>query len=98
MFWRGVLSEVKNRDVEGIRIACMDGLSGFPDAVWADLSPAPRHPQGARFHEVYFIQRPEKVRAGLKAVSPCMALPSPVKKPEGRRLRISAGCGTPGTP
>jgi transposase-like protein len=29
----GVLSELKNRGVEDILIACMDGLSGFPDAV-----------------------------------------------------------------
>jgi transposase-like protein len=40
----------------------------------------------------------KKVRAGLKAVSPCMALPPPVRKPEGRRLRISAERGTPRTP
>jgi hypothetical protein len=86
------LSEVKTWGVEGIRIACMDGLSGFPDPVRAGLSPASRRPQGAQFHEVYsllgliprrfaagilyFVQRPEKVRTGLKAVSPCMALPS----------------------
>jgi len=32
-FWMGVLAELKNRGVEDILIACMDGLSGFPDAV-----------------------------------------------------------------
>ena len=31
----GVLTELKNRGVEDILIACMDGLSGFPDAVRA---------------------------------------------------------------
>ena len=34
-FWMGVLTEVKNRGVQDILIACMDGLSGFPEAVRA---------------------------------------------------------------
>jgi transposase-like protein len=34
-FWMGVLAELKNRGVEDILIACMDGLTGFPDAVRA---------------------------------------------------------------
>jgi transposase-like protein len=34
-FWMGVLSELRNRGVEDILIACMDGLSGFPDALRA---------------------------------------------------------------
>jgi transposase-like protein len=34
-FWGGVLNELKNRGVEDILIACMDGLTGFPDAVRA---------------------------------------------------------------
>ena len=34
-FWMGVLTELKNRGVADILIACMDGLSGFPEAVRA---------------------------------------------------------------
>jgi transposase-like protein len=34
-FWMGVLNELKNRGVLDILIACMDGLSGFPEAVRA---------------------------------------------------------------
>jgi putative transposase len=34
-FWMSVLTELKNRGVEDILIACMDGLTGFPDAVKA---------------------------------------------------------------
>jgi transposase-like protein len=34
-FWMGVLSELKNRGLQDILIASMDGLSGFPDAVRA---------------------------------------------------------------
>ena len=32
-FWLQVVNEIKNRGVEDIFIACMDGLKGFPDAV-----------------------------------------------------------------
>jgi putative transposase len=32
-FWMGVLAEMKNRGVQDILIACMDGLTGFPEAV-----------------------------------------------------------------
>ncbi len=34
-FWLGVLTDLKNRGVQDIFIACMDGLTGFPDAVRA---------------------------------------------------------------
>ena len=32
-FWLNVLTELKNRGVEQILIACTDGLTGFPDAI-----------------------------------------------------------------
>jgi putative transposase len=32
-FWLHVLTELKNRGVEDILIACVDGLTGFPDAI-----------------------------------------------------------------
>ncbi len=34
-FWMSVLTEIKNRGVQDILIACMDGLTGFPDALRA---------------------------------------------------------------
>jgi putative transposase len=34
-FWMAVLNELKNRGVGDILIACMDGLTGFPEAVRA---------------------------------------------------------------
>jgi len=34
-FWLGVLTELQNRGVEDILIACVDGLKGFPDAIHA---------------------------------------------------------------
>lgn len=32
-FWLSVVTEIKNRGVEDILIACIDGLKGFPDAI-----------------------------------------------------------------
>lgn len=34
-FWLGVLSELQNRGLKDILIACVDGLTGFPDAIEA---------------------------------------------------------------
>jgi putative transposase len=34
-FWLGVLNELKNRGVDDLFIACVDGLTGFPEAVEA---------------------------------------------------------------
>jgi transposase-like protein len=32
-FWMGIISELKNRGVEDILIACIDGLKGLPEAI-----------------------------------------------------------------
>jgi transposase-like protein len=37
-FWMGVLTEIKNRGLQDILIACMDGLTGFPEACTFSLS------------------------------------------------------------
>ncbi|MCU7869415.1 MAG: IS256 family transposase [Candidatus Thiodiazotropha sp. (ex Lucinoma borealis)] len=34
-FWLGVLTELQNRGIRDILIACVDGLKGFPDAIQA---------------------------------------------------------------
>ena len=34
-FWLSVLTELQNRGLKDILIACVDGLSGFPDAIEA---------------------------------------------------------------
>lgn len=34
-FWAGVLNDLKNRGVQDILIACVDGLKGFPEAIQA---------------------------------------------------------------
>jgi len=37
-FWLGVLNDLKARGVEDILIACIDGLTGFPDAIAASFA------------------------------------------------------------
>lgn len=39
-FWLSVLTELKNRGVEQILIACVDGLKGFPEAIEAEYPEA----------------------------------------------------------
>jgi transposase-like protein len=34
-FWMNVLTDLKNRGVQDIFIACVDGLTGFPEAIAA---------------------------------------------------------------
>jgi putative transposase len=36
-FWLSVLTELKNRGVQDIFIACVDGLKGFPDAIESEF-------------------------------------------------------------
>lgn len=32
-FWMQIITELKNRGVEQIYVACVDGLKGFPEAI-----------------------------------------------------------------
>ena len=34
-FWLGILTELQNRGLQDILIACVDGLKGFPEAIQA---------------------------------------------------------------
>lgn len=36
-FWLGVLTELRNRGVQDILIACVDGLKGFPEAIESEF-------------------------------------------------------------
>lgn len=48
-FWLSVLSDLQNRGVKDILIACVDGLTGFPDAINSI------YPQTEVFSKVYFF-------------------------------------------
>jgi len=39
-FWLGVLNDLKNRGVEDVLVACVDGLVGFPEAIQASFPKA----------------------------------------------------------
>jgi transposase-like protein len=43
-FWLQVVTELKNRGVQDIFIACIDGLKGFPEAIEAVYPPQWRQP------------------------------------------------------
>jgi putative transposase len=71
-FWLGVLTELKNRGVKDVLIACIDGLKGFPQAVEA-VFPEARvqlcivHLVRASLNYVSWKER-KQVAADLKAI------------------------------
>src|SRR5215813_4926834 len=71
-FWLGVLTELKNRGVKDVLIACIDGLKGFPQAVEA-IFPEARvqlcivHLVRASLNYVSWKER-KQVAADLKAI------------------------------
>jgi len=36
-FWLNVITELRNRGVKDIFIACVDGLKGFPEAIYSNV-------------------------------------------------------------
>ena len=48
-FWLAVLTELQNRGVKDIFIACVDGLTGFPEAIASALT----RDAGAVVHGAY---------------------------------------------
>ncbi len=82
-FWLRVVNELKNRGVEDVLIAVVDGLKGFPEAITAvfpqtgaDLHRSP-DPQ---FAELRFLQGPQSCRGGAEA-----DLPGQGRRRRGRR-------------
>jgi len=71
-FWLGVLTELKNRGVRDVLIACVDGLKGFPQAIesvfpaaWIQLCIV--HLVRASLNYVNWKER-KRVAADLKAI------------------------------
>ena len=58
-FWLSIMNGLKNRGVEDILIACVDGLSGFPPGhrgcIPADGDPAVHHPPDPELHEICIL-------------------------------------------
>ncbi|OSL95726.1 transposase, Mutator family [Escherichia coli T426] len=62
-FWLNVLTELKNRGLNDILIACVDGLKGFPDAI--NTVSGGLHPV---MHRAYGAQQPAlRVMEGLQS-------------------------------
>ncbi len=61
-FWLNVLTELQNRGVKDILIACVDGLKSFPQAINTVLPPYSHstlyrpHGHGAQFGEIRSVE------------------------------------------
>ncbi len=55
-FWLGILNGLKNRGVDDILIACVDGLTGFTNAIEAVYPTAVYHPPNQEYDEVRVLQ------------------------------------------
>ncbi len=51
-FWLNVLTELQNRGVKDILIACIDGLKGFPDAINTAFPETQIQPMNSVVHKV----------------------------------------------
>jgi putative transposase len=62
-FWLSVLTELQNRGVKDIFIACVDGLTGFPEAIEAVFPQTQVQlcicPSGQELLELRVLQRPQ---------------------------------------
>lgn len=64
-FWLSIMNGLKNRGVDDILIACVDGLTGFPQAIDAVYPETYKswHDNWGQIHsqlEIYFEERLEK--------------------------------------
>src|SRR5438045_3683269 len=71
-FWLGVLTELKNRGVSDLFIACVDGLKGLPEAIEAvfpktQVQQCIVHQVRASLNDVSWKER-KAVAADLKAI------------------------------
>ena len=61
-FWLSVLTELKMRGVEEILIACVDGLTGFPEAIEVDEARALLAHHGIAPSASLCLPRPSRLR------------------------------------
>ena len=76
-FWLSILNGLKNRGVEDILIACVDGLNGFPQAIEAVFPET--EIQQCMIHQIRNITK----LVSYKEIKPLMADP----KRSGRRYK-----------
>ncbi|MFT7460995.1 MAG: putative transposase [Planctomycetota bacterium] len=70
-YWPSVLTDLQNRSLEDILIACIDGLKGSPgghrEYFSKDRNSAVYHSSDPKLDEVRGLEKPESVHGGLKA-------------------------------
>jgi len=92
-FWLQVLTELKNRGVEDIFIACVDGLKGFPDVIEtvfpeAEVQLCIVHQVRASLNYVSWKQR-KAVAADLRPIYQASTVESAAQKLEEGRVKCS---------
>ena len=74
-FWLSIMNGLKNRGVEAILIACVDGLNGFPQAIRSGLSEnrdtAVYHSPDSELDQVCILQRYQKAYGRFEACICC---------------------------
>ena len=62
-FWLTVLTELQNRGVKDIFIACVDGLKGFTESIEAvfpeTITQQCNRSSNQKFADLHFLQRPQ---------------------------------------
>jgi putative transposase len=64
-YWLTILTDLHNRGLKDILIACIDGLTGFPEAI-ASIYPPNRstvvyRPSNSQFDEICGIEKSERI-------------------------------------
>jgi transposase-like protein len=58
-FWLSVLTEIHNRGVKDILIACVDGLTGFPNAIETVFPKVMHCPHGQKLSRFCALAAPQ---------------------------------------
>ncbi len=95
-FWLSVLTELQNRGLQHILIACVDGLSGFPEAIelerfaqkWDDKYPQISRSWKAHWpHLITLFDYPEDIRRVIYTTNAIESVNSVIRKAiKNRRL------------
>lgn len=80
-FWLSVLTDLQNRGVQDILIACVDGLKGFPETI-ASIFPSDLYrPSNSQLTEVCWLKAPKRLYEGFETGLPSCYRGTGSKKP-----------------
>jgi hypothetical protein len=91
-FWLSVVTELKNRDVQGILIPCVDWLKGFPEAIEAVFPQTQVQPYMVHLvrHSLSYVSHKDRKRGSI--AQPDKSLPPATKF---ATLNVSSSGKTP---